>query len=184
MIKNTVVANVKANSNDQELRIILTEYERRLKDMENSNQESSLKLRQLIDTLLWEKDELNQRLIKANHDKLTTQGGTTLPDPRLETEQSEKKDIYIWGCGIINSVAPVDKMAPAESKASVYIFKLDKETFAESASELALESLRQAKNESRELMAELRNLEFQSQQLAAQQQQEKTSMSEEIQRLT
>jgi hypothetical protein len=39
--------------------------------MESSNQESSLKLRQLIDTLLREKDELNQRLIKANHDKLT-----------------------------------------------------------------------------------------------------------------
>ena len=37
MIRNTVVANVKANSNDQELRLILTEYERRLKDMENDS---------------------------------------------------------------------------------------------------------------------------------------------------
>lgn len=59
MIKNTVVANVKANNNDQELRVILTEYERRLKDMESNSQESSLKLRSIIENLLKEKDELS-----------------------------------------------------------------------------------------------------------------------------
>ena len=59
MIRNTVVANVKANSNDQELRLILTEYERRLKDVENDSEQSSLKLRQIIDNLVKEKDELN-----------------------------------------------------------------------------------------------------------------------------
>jgi hypothetical protein len=45
MIRNTIVANIKSNNNDQELRIILTEYERRLKDMENDSQQSGLKLR-------------------------------------------------------------------------------------------------------------------------------------------
>jgi Kinesin motor domain len=45
MIRNTIIANVKANNNDQELRLILSEYERRLKDMENDSQQSSLKLR-------------------------------------------------------------------------------------------------------------------------------------------
>jgi len=71
MIRNTIVANVKAGGNDQEeLKVILGEYERRLKDMENDNQQSSLKLRQIIENLMKEKDELNQRLIKANNEKL------------------------------------------------------------------------------------------------------------------
>jgi hypothetical protein len=37
MIKNTVVANVKSNNNDTELKLILTEYEKRLKDIENDS---------------------------------------------------------------------------------------------------------------------------------------------------
>ena len=51
-----------------------------------------------------------------------------------------EKEVYVWGCGIINSLAPVDKMIPGtlESKASVYIFKLDSEVFAQSASEISL----------------------------------------------
>jgi hypothetical protein len=70
MIKNTVIANVKSNANDQDFRVILTEYERRLKDMETNSVQSSLKLRQIIENLMKEKDELNQRLIRVNHDKL------------------------------------------------------------------------------------------------------------------
>jgi hypothetical protein len=46
MIRNTVVANVRdAGGSGEELRAILTEYERRLKDMERENCESSGKLR-------------------------------------------------------------------------------------------------------------------------------------------
>jgi hypothetical protein len=41
MIKNTVVANVKAGNSDQELRVILSEYERRLRDMESDRNDSS-----------------------------------------------------------------------------------------------------------------------------------------------
>lgn len=59
MIENKVVANVKSNSDDQELKVLLTEYERRLTDIEKDNQLSSLKLRSIIDNLLKEKDELN-----------------------------------------------------------------------------------------------------------------------------
>ena len=75
-----------------------------------------------------------------------------------------EKEVYVWGCGIINSLAPVDKMIPGalESKASVYIYKLDSEVFAQSASEISLESVRLAKSETRELMGELRKLERQS----------------------
>jgi hypothetical protein len=70
MIKNTVVANVKAGGSDQELRVILSEYERRLREMESDRNDSSQKLRQIIENLMREKDELAERLIKANHDKL------------------------------------------------------------------------------------------------------------------
>lgn len=71
MIKNTVIANVKSNANDQDFRVILTEYERRLKDMETNSVQSSLKLRQIIENLMKEKEDLNQRLIRVNHDKLS-----------------------------------------------------------------------------------------------------------------
>jgi hypothetical protein len=54
--------------------VILTEYERRLKEMECDQIQSSDKLRQIIDKLMREKDDLSQRLIKANHDKLLTIG--------------------------------------------------------------------------------------------------------------
>ena len=58
MIKNTVVANVKAGGTDQELRVILSEYERRLKEMESDKNEAGDKLRQIIDNLMREKEEL------------------------------------------------------------------------------------------------------------------------------
>jgi centromeric protein E len=58
MIKNTIVANVKAGGSDQELRVILSEYERRLREMESDKNESSEKLRQIIENLMKEKDEL------------------------------------------------------------------------------------------------------------------------------
>lgn len=71
MIKNTVVANVKAGGSDQELRVLLSEYERRLREMESDRNDSSEKLRQIIENLMREKDELAERLLKANHEKLT-----------------------------------------------------------------------------------------------------------------
>jgi uncharacterized phage infection (PIP) family protein YhgE len=37
MIQNTVVANVKQNNNEQELKIILNEYEKKLVEMEKDN---------------------------------------------------------------------------------------------------------------------------------------------------
>ncbi len=46
MIKNTVVANVKdSGGSDAELRVILSEYERRLREMESDRQENGEKLR-------------------------------------------------------------------------------------------------------------------------------------------
>jgi hypothetical protein len=88
MIKNTVVANVKSNNNDTDLKLILTEYEKRLKDIENDSQQSSLKLRQIIDNLMREKDELNKRLIKANHDKLLNPEGATSCNGSPDSEAS------------------------------------------------------------------------------------------------
>ena len=115
MIKNTVVANVKSNNNDTDLKLILTEYEKRLKDIENDSQQSSLKLRQIIDNLMREKDELNKRLIKANHEKLFNPEGTTSWNDSPESETSSKEDqfitsLYIWNCGIINSSQTIDKV--------------------------------------------------------------------------
>ena len=40
--------------------------------MESDRNDSSQKLRQIIENLMREKDELAERLIKANHDKLQT----------------------------------------------------------------------------------------------------------------
>ena len=72
MIKTTVVPNVKAGGSDQELRVLLSEYERRLREMESDRNDSSEKLRQIIENLMREKDELAERLLKVNHDKLLT----------------------------------------------------------------------------------------------------------------
>lgn len=53
----------------------------------------------------------------------------------MEKEHLVERDVYIWGCGIINSLAPVDKMIPklVESKPSVYILKLDSDAFEQSS---------------------------------------------------
>jgi hypothetical protein len=37
MITNKIVANVKSNANDQEFKVILQEYEKRLVEMEKDN---------------------------------------------------------------------------------------------------------------------------------------------------
>lgn len=121
MIRNTIVANVKANSNDQELRAILTEYERRLKEVESDSQQSSLKLRQIIDNLMHEKDELNQRLIRANHSKLAAiaEGGGEAPGSvPSDFDEAQQTTFYLWNCGVINSSLPIDKFIIQTSVAS------------------------------------------------------------------
>jgi hypothetical protein len=93
--------------------VILSEYERRLKDMENDHSQNSLKLRQIIENLMKEKDELNQRLIRANHEKLpliegtrdTTSGRTGFAPGNSGDDSSGVSDdemsFYLWNIGII-----------------------------------------------------------------------------------
>lgn len=60
MIRNTVVANVKgAGASEQEIRAMLGEYERRLRESEWDKEESGRKMREIIEKLIKEKDELN-----------------------------------------------------------------------------------------------------------------------------
>lgn len=73
MIQNKVVANVvkKTSLEDEaELKAIMMEYERRLGEMEKDSERNNIKLKQVIESLMKEKDELNQRLINANNRKL------------------------------------------------------------------------------------------------------------------
>jgi ElaB/YqjD/DUF883 family membrane-anchored ribosome-binding protein len=126
MIKNTVVANVKAGGSDQELRALLTEYERRLRDMESDRNDSSEKLRQIIENLMREKDELAERLLKANHLKLTTNAAASAASAAvvgLEVDAVDVPDevgkegepmtaVYIWGVGMLHSSQPIDKAIP------------------------------------------------------------------------
>jgi hypothetical protein len=123
MIKNTVVANVKAGGSDQELRALLTEYERRLRDMESDRNDSSEKLRQIIENLMREKDELAERLLKANHLKLTTNAAASAAVVGLEVDAVDVPDevggegepmtaVYIWGVGMVHSSQPIDKAIP------------------------------------------------------------------------
>ena len=124
MIKNTVVANVKAGGSDQELRALLTEYERRLRDMESDRNDSSEKLRQIIENLMREKDELAERLLKANHLKLTTNAAASAAVVGLEVpeavdvpdevgkEGEPMTAVYIWGVGMVHSSQPIDKAIP------------------------------------------------------------------------
>ena len=120
MIKNTVVANVKAGGSDQELRVLLSEYERRLREMESDRNDSSEKLRQIIENLMHEKDELAERLLKANHEKLTAASvviGEEVQDEVPAQRSPEdgrvggepQTSIYIWGVGMIQSSTPIDK---------------------------------------------------------------------------
>jgi len=73
MIQNKVVANVVKKSgleDEAELKAIMQEYERRLNEMEKDSKQNNDKLKQVIESLVREKDELNQRLINANNRKL------------------------------------------------------------------------------------------------------------------
>jgi hypothetical protein len=124
MIKNTVVANVKAGDSDQELRALLTEYERRLRDMESDRNDSSEKLRQIIENLMREKDELAERLVRANHLKLTSNAAASAAVVGLEVdavvdvsdevgkEAEPMTSVYIWGVGMVHSSQPIDKSFP------------------------------------------------------------------------
>jgi hypothetical protein len=91
--------------------------------MESDRNDSSQKLRQIIENLMREKDELAERLIKANHDKLQTvvvsgqEGAVTgareeVPSAKLEggSEGVEPQtSIYLWGVGMIHSCQAIDK---------------------------------------------------------------------------
>jgi len=70
-----------------------------------------LKLRHIIDSLLREKDELNQRLIRANHGKLAIQPAAVEESPK-EAEDALEQEIHLWGCGILNSISSIDKSLP------------------------------------------------------------------------
>jgi len=128
MIKNTVVPNVKAGGSDQELRVLLSEYERRLREMESDRNDSSEKLRQIIENLMREKDELAERLLKANHEKLTAATSVVIGQEAQEVVPAQRSpedggeggepqtSIYIWGVGMIQSSTPIDKaMQPRNS---------------------------------------------------------------------
>jgi len=53
MIKNTVVANVKGmGASENEIRQMLGEYERRLREMEWDKEESGRKMREMIEKLI------------------------------------------------------------------------------------------------------------------------------------
>lgn len=108
MIQNKVVANIKQNTNDVELRAILSEYEKKLVEMENHNMESITKFRNVIESLQKEKEELNQRLIKANHNKLQNvvlkeNDKFNLTMELNREREREKTGFYLWNCGIVNS---------------------------------------------------------------------------------
>ena len=49
---------------------MINEYEKRLIEIEKDNQQSYLNLKTIIDNLQKEKQELNNRLIRANNTKL------------------------------------------------------------------------------------------------------------------
>lgn len=108
MIQNKIVANVKSNQSEQELKNILTEYEKRLTEMEKDNKESYSKLKTLIEKLQKEKEDLNKRLIKANNNKLLLKAedgsnGQSSNDEIMIEADNKSKSFVIMGCGIINS---------------------------------------------------------------------------------
>jgi uncharacterized phage infection (PIP) family protein YhgE len=82
-----VVANVKQNNNENELKIILSEYEKKLVEMEKDNNQSSEKLNEIIETLQKEKQALNERLIRANQTKLKHTKSTSEEDDSLIEEK-------------------------------------------------------------------------------------------------
>ena len=92
MIRNTVVANVKGiGASENEVRLMLAQYERRLREMEWDKEASGRNMKELIDKLIQEKDELNQRLIKANHNKLQIIQGDS--SNALISQHSQKNEM-------------------------------------------------------------------------------------------
>ena len=116
MIQNKVVANVikkVSNEDEAELKAMLGEYERKLSEMEKDSEKNNLKLKQVIESLLKEKDELSQRLINANNKKLSNLLDFN-QQPRTSTifvnEVKKVDSFYLWNCGIINSYKGIDPL--------------------------------------------------------------------------
>ena len=70
-------------------------------------------MRHIIDSLLKEKDELNQRLIRANNDKLAIKPVISEDSVKQEDDYRMDKDVHLWGCGILTSMASLDKFLPS-----------------------------------------------------------------------
>lgn len=94
--------------------MILSEYERRLRESENDRHENGEKLRQIIESLLREKEELSDRLVRANQAKLIMTGSSGLnkggatasaykEDEVVLGETQEERVAYVWNAGIIRS---------------------------------------------------------------------------------
>ena len=131
--------------------------------MESNSQESSLKLRSIIENLLKEKDELSQRLIRANHDKLLQNPSQGEEEEKpVETEEA-LTNVYLWNCGILHSSVPIDKLinqSPPLEKRGIasYILKLNQEAADQGAQKLYMLSLRTSKKEGRDLKLEIQRL--------------------------
>lgn len=92
--------------------------------MEKDNNQSSLKLKGIIETLQKEKEDLNLRLIRANHSKLSQVKVTEGQDEELDSEQSKAKasvklnessSIFVMGTGIITTMAKIDHLIPQKT---------------------------------------------------------------------
>jgi hypothetical protein len=62
---------------------------------------------------LKEKDELNQRLIRANNDKLAIKPVVSDDSVKQEDDYHMDKDVHLWSCGILTSMASLDKFLPS-----------------------------------------------------------------------
>ena len=77
--------------------------------------ESITKFRNVIESLQKEKEELNKRLIKANHDKLSVpvaqQQENDVFNQTMDynrERENEKTGFYLWNCGIVNSTVELN----------------------------------------------------------------------------
>lgn len=68
---------------ENELRGLINEYQKRLNEIEKDNENKSHHLKLAIETLMKEKDELSQRLIRANNNKLIN-----ILDEHLQTHEA------------------------------------------------------------------------------------------------
>ena len=85
--------------------------------MESDKHESGVKLKQIIENLVREKEELAQRLIKANNIKLKEKAVAGGAEEFEEKEEEEDlTQIYIWGCGNIHSSMPIDRLLSKEAR--------------------------------------------------------------------